>query len=59
MPLNEDRMPDGEVSSAIRPMADRGVMSGVTDTYDSNLEAGYNRVSDKAHPSPDHPRMEG
>lgn len=55
---NCNRMPDGENSSAIRPMPDRGVMSGVTDTYDSNLEAGYNNVSNETEPSPKGARSE-
>lgn len=32
----------GQLGGDTKPMPDRGVNTGVTDTYDSNLAQGYN-----------------
>lgn len=43
--MDETRMPAGETQTAAHAMPDKGVTSGVTDTYGADLKQGYNKVS--------------
>ncbi len=43
--MQDSRMPAGETQPAARPMPDKGVTSGVTDTYGADLKQGFNQVS--------------
>lgn len=63
MAIDESRTADGKMGSAARPMPDRGVTSGVTDTYGADLKQGYNTISGGNGGGnlviPGKPRMEG
>lgn len=62
MAIDESRMPDGKMGGAARPMPNRGVSTGVTDSYGADLERGYNKVNGGGGGTivkPGQPRMEG
>lgn len=62
MAIDESRVSDGIMGGAARPMPDRGVTSGVTDTYGADLKQGYNKISGGGGANivqPGQPRMEG
>lgn len=63
MAIDESRVSDGKMGGAARPMPDRGVTTGVTDSYGANLQQGFDKITGGNGGGnlviPGKPRMEG